>query len=364
MFRKIMCYTFCIMVCLSLVITTIPLCSLAETPEQMTAYFIDVGSEDATLIGCGNKVILIDAGGKQNGTTVHPYLAKYWKANCTEGEELEVMVIATHPHADHIGGLNMILGSSSAPGSHYTVKSFYMLDLDENADSQHVEAYQKIEGYLNKLGIKREVPQSKFKVNWGDMVVTMYYMDGYTGNNSSIVTKVKYGNTTILVAGDAEWEEETALLSDRVTLRSDVLRVGHHGSDTSTTEAWLNAIQPKYAIISVGNSENPDKPASVVLDRLMKAHCSVWQTRFDGTIVLKSNGDLISIASESASNVNKNNAQYVGTINKKKLHRATCSFKSKNESNVEYFMTLEDAEIAGYTEKEQCSKCRPFDDNE
>lgn len=173
MFRKMMRCTFWMMLCLLFVITSIPLHSLADNPEQLIAYFIDVGSEDATLIGCGNKVILIDSGGKQNGTTVHPYLAKYWKANCNKDEELEVMVIATHPHADHIGGLNMILGSSGAPGSHYTVKSFYMLDLDENADSQHVEAYQKIDGYLNKLGIKREIPQSKFKVNWGDMVVTI-----------------------------------------------------------------------------------------------------------------------------------------------------------------------------------------------
>ena len=195
---------------------------------------------------------------------------------------------------------------------------------------------------------------------------------------------ITYGETRFLFTGDAEREAEQAILNRGVDLSATVLKVGHHGSDTSINYVWLNAIMPQYAVISVGEGNSYDHPTDAVLSRFRDADVTVYRTDLNGDVVAVSDGKTVTITTEkSASNEDimtpGGNVQepivttqpeqeddpepdvgvdYVLNTNSKKFHYPSCSsVDDMNESNKQYYTGSRDDLIAnGYI---PCGRCHP-----
>ncbi len=194
-------------------------------------------------------------------------------------------------------------------------------------------------------------------------------------NNYSIVNKVSFGKTSFLFTGDAEGISENEIINKGFDVKADVLKVGHHGSDTSTTESFLKAVSPKYSIISCGKDNKYGHPDQIVLDRLNKHNIKVYRTDESGTIVITSDGENLTITenvgsirksippkvkSEQKTNQKTNttppetdNVEEVYITNTgKKYHRSSCSSLKKSKIPI----SLKKAKSQGY---EPCKRCSP-----
>lgn len=248
--------------------------------EKLEIYFLDVGQGDSTFIRLPNaETMLIDGGKKSSGKTIVSNLKKL------EVEEIDYLV-ATHPHEDHIGGLpeiirNIDIKNVYLPNKTNNTKIFEELLLEiRNNDIRTKEAKLGLE-LLNESGLKINFlgPDKEYK----DM-----------NNNSALIT-VEYGKFKSIFMGDAEKAAEKALLDRGININSQVLKVGHHGSDTSTTEDFIKVVRPKYSFISVGKNNKYGHPNDIILDRLKNVGSKIFRTDEDGTIKLSTDGETIRI---------------------------------------------------------------------
>ena len=251
-----------------------------KNEELLTVHFIDVGQADAALLVCDNHAMLIDGGNVADSQLIYTYLEK-------QGIEYLDYIIATHAHEDHMGGLSAALVKAK-------VGAIYMPSVGSDS-----------EFYLNFLekayekGIKIQHPISGESVQLGLASVEFFIPKNDFGkdiNNSSIVTKIIYQNTSFLFTGDAEEEEEHDILNQGYNLKADVLKVGHHGADTSSSDEFLHAVNPKYAVISVGENNAYGQPSENVLSRLGDMGVSVYRTDLQGDIVIQTDGSSISVS--------------------------------------------------------------------
>lgn len=179
-------------------------------------------------------------------------------------------------------------------------------------------------------------------------------------NNTSIVMKLTYGNTSFLFAGDAECEEEQEIISAGYDLSADVLKVGHHGSDTSTSYVWLREIMPEYAVISVGKDNSYGHPTEAALSRLRNADVQVYRTDLQGDIIAVSNGETVTVTTEKNETIQTNEivkanieTAYIGNKNTKKFHHPDCRTLPAEKNRIP-FASYEDAVNSGYT---SCGNC-------
>lgn len=244
---------------------------------DLTIYFFDVGQADSILIANNDQYMLIDAGNNEDG----PLLVKYLK------EELGIKklnyLVGTHPHEDHIGGLDDIIDNFEIdnillPDVITTTKTFE--DIIDSVESK-------------KLEITIPEIDSTFKVGEADVKVLYTGTDTTDLNNTSIVLKLTFGTKNYLFTGDATSKVED-LINDKVG-HIDVLKVGHHGSAYSTSNKFLLATHPEYAIISVAKDNSYNHPSKDTLNRLNKFTKNIYLTSDLGTIVLTSNGEEINI---------------------------------------------------------------------
>lgn len=243
----------------------------------IAVHFIDVGQADCALIECGGSFALIDGGNAADGPDVVEYLQK-------EGVQRLNLVVGTHPHEDHIGGLADVLEafpadniwSSPIPYSNSTVESF----TDGAADQ----------------GISIQYPDVGYTFQLGDAEITVlgpvdrYYEDV---NNLSLVLMVQYGDTRFLFTGDMEHDAESDLLDGGADVKADVLKVGHHGSYTSTSYRFLREVAPTYAVISVGAANDYGHPHDEPMSRLRDAEVIIYRTDRMYNIVAISDGENI-----------------------------------------------------------------------
>ena len=250
----------------------------------VSVHVLDVGKADSILIECEGHRMLVDGGTPENGKSVVRYLAQ------RETSELEY-VVNTHPDEDHIGGLKYVV--ERFPVGHYlTTKVRTDLLPEDSAYLGTMEALRqkKISEEISKAG-------DKFPLGGMDVRVLGPVVPGDSTNNSSLVLLLRYRDVRILLMGDAEKEEEQSLIDAGADLSADILKVGHHGSSTSTTAEFLNAVRPEYAAISVGYDRNK-LPRQDVLERLYRAGIKTYRTDVSGTVIFLTDGKTISVKTE------------------------------------------------------------------
>jgi competence protein ComEC len=242
----------------------------------LNAYFISVGQGDAEYIELPNgKNVLIDGGPNPNA----PLAAFLTQHNVTKLD----YVVLTHPHLDHYAGLDYVF-------SHVKVENFY----DTREDNTGAAGAKAIRNKIAALGVNVIYPAAGDNLDWDPAEVQVKVLNtcsnaggsnsGPVLNNCSIVLKVTYQNTSILYTGDMQFDTEAALISAYGSqLQSDVLKVGHHGSNTATSPAFLNMVKPKYAYIEVGANNTFAFPAASTLANLQAAGAAIYRTDMGGT---------------------------------------------------------------------------------
>ena len=250
-------------------------------PSDLTVHFLDVGQGDSILIQLPNgQVMLIDGGGAGSANNILSYM-----------RSLEITTIdylvATHPHEDHIGGLPSIIEAID-------IKAVYMPRV-----SHSTQTFERFLTTIQNEGLQINAARAGVNIlSTPDLHIDIVapVRDDYSElNNHSAVIKLTYRDAGFLFTGDAE-----ALSEEHITANvlSDVLKVGHHGSNTSTSESFLYKVQPTFAVISVGSNNSYGHPSDEVLSRLDDAGVYVFRTDIQGTIIATSDGAIISFNTE------------------------------------------------------------------
>lgn len=242
----------------------------ADTGAGLTAVFIDVGQGDCVLVGDGDDWVLVDAGPPEAADAVVEALR-------LRGVEKLSMVVGTHPHSDHIGGLAEVLEA-------FPVDDFYMPRV--TYDTPVFESLMAAAEAQNEDILTPHPGQS---VEYAHMRITFLHPEtaGYADvNDDSIVIRVDGDYGSLLLTGDITAGVERELLESGALLEADVLKVAHHGSDTSSTEAFLEAVDPQTAVIQCGADNSYGHPSSEVLDRLEALNADILRTDRDGTVTV------------------------------------------------------------------------------
>lgn len=324
----------------------------------LTVTWLDVGQGDAAVIQCGGQSMLIDGGKPEKSSYIYAWLQQH-------GLSYLDVIVATHVDADHIGGLSGALNYASV-GTAYCPET-----------TGTTETFQSFVKYLAQRGKQITVPTAgeTFALGGAQIQILGPLHRAEDSNDNSIVLKVSFGATSFLFTGDAERAEEQDLLNSGVNLQSTVLKVGHHGSDTSTSYPFLRAVAPQYAVISVGAGNSYGHPTEAVLSRLRDAGVTTFRTDMQGEITAVSDGQTINfstaknavaIASANAGGGNADGAagpgttagSYVLNTNSHKFHLPSCSsvetISPKNRKDVNE--SREQIISEGYA---PCKRCNP-----
>ena len=264
--------------------------SLVDVDGNLQIHFIDVGQADSILIIQGEHNMLIDAGTNEAGEKVVEYV------NSQNIDEFEY-VIGTHPHEDHIGGLDNVIENFNIktllfPKVTSTTKTFE--DVVNIATSKNLKFTAPVVGKIYSLG------DATFEILAPND-------EKYSStNNYSIVIKLTYGKNSFLFTGDAEELSEKEILEKDFDVSADLLKIGHHGSNTSTCDEFLDAVNPKYAVICVGQNNTYDHPVKSTMEKLKNNNIAVYRTDEQGDIVATCDGENITF------NVDKGSYNYLG----------------------------------------------------
>lgn len=249
--------------------------------EYIEIHVIDVGQGDSILIRTAGGDMLIDAGPASGEDELKAYLTEM------QVDDLEYAVF-THPDADHIGCADMVL-------TDYTVSNVIMPEHEKTT-----KTYQRMMAALDASGATLVSPKPDTTFTLGSMTVTILapIEDKYSSTNDySVVMRLDFGETSFMMTGDAEETAEQDILAKYSTemLDCDVLKVGHHGSDTSTSQLFLDAVSPEIALISCGVGNTYGHPYAVTLQKLEAASAAIYRTDEWGDIVLTSDGTNITV---------------------------------------------------------------------
>lgn len=355
--------------------------------DEMKVHFIDVGQGDSIFIELpDDKTMLIDASEREYADKITTYIY-----SC--GYNSLDYVVATHPHSDHIGGMADVIGSFSvgnvilSPATHTT------------------KTYTNMLTAIDQSGAKVTLGTGGTEIfSDGDLsaVVIAPVTEDYSNlNNSSVMIMLTYGEKKFLFTGDAEEEEERTVTAD---VKCDVLKVGHHGSSTSTGNAFLTAANPEYAVISCGTGNSYGHPHTETIDKLKKAGINIYRTDLQGDIVMTCDGKNITVNVSPSNDGGASLAEskpettkvttttaattkavttkatttavrttpapvtqapaenpvsysYVLNTNTMKIHRAGCSYVNQmSEANKSYTNDYDGAIAMGYV---PCKRCKP-----
>ena len=251
----------------------------AAQAGTLTVTWLDVGQGDAAVIQCDGQAMLIDGGKPEKSSYIYAWLQQHGLRH------LDV-IVATHVDADHIGGLSGALNYASVGTAYCPVTT------------GTTETFQSFVKYLAQRGKQITVPTAgaTFTLGGAQVQILGPLRSAEDSNDNSIVLKVSFGATSFLFTGDAERAEEQDLLNAGANLQSTVLKVGHHGSDTSTSYPFLRAVAPQYAVISVGAGNSYGHPTEAVLSRLRDAGVTTFRTDMQGEITAVSDGQTVNFS--------------------------------------------------------------------
>ncbi|MCX0384155.1 MBL fold metallo-hydrolase [Clostridium perfringens] len=247
--------------------------------SKLMISYMDVGQGDAAYIKVNGNDILIDAGPRSNSKE----LLEQLKAKNIDDFEL---VIATHPHEDHIGGMVDVF-------KEYEVKAFYSPKITHTT-----KTYENLVKAVKDEGLKTKELKGGMVIDLGEgakfEVFTPQKSEYEELNDYSPIMKLSFGDTSYLFTGDAEkLAEEEALAKYKTSLDSDVIKFGHHGSSSSSSNAFIEAVSPKYGIISCAKDNKYGHPHRETLDIIKKYNIKTFRTDTDGEIILTSDGKSI-----------------------------------------------------------------------
>lgn len=255
--------------------------------SDLKVHFLDVGQGDSIFVELpNNKCMLIDAGENYYGEGIINYI------NSTNHNKIDYLV-ATHPHADHIGSMSYIV-------NHMDIDSVCMTKALTNTKTfeKLLTALQKKKPkMINASAGVNIINEDNLKMD----VVAPLTIDEDNLNNCSVIIKLTYKNNSFLFTGDAEEDELSDITAD---ISADVLKVGHHGSKTSTTKDFLKAVNPQIAVISLGKNNDYGHPHKSTMNFLKKANCQIYRTDSDGTITITSDGDKLTTETNGISIAN------------------------------------------------------------
>ena len=347
-------FSFILLLSLLLTLTGCPPMDKDDPPVtgELNVHFIDVGQADCALIECNGEFILIDGGNVADSQLVVSYLQR-------QGVEELLAVVCTHAHEDHVGGLPGVLAVYPTYHVYAPTRTYSSNCFDDFAH------------YTDQQGLEITIPQPGDHLSFGGATMTILgpvksYADP---NDTSIVVRIDYGTTSFLFTGDMEIQAENDMLEywgAGYDWNVDVLKVGHHGSETSTGYRFLREVMPTYGVISVGKDNSYGHPHEAPMSRLEDAEVILYRTDYLGTILASSDGKAItftwkgggsgpSIPPSNNPSIpgSSNAATYIGNKNSKKLHLPGCT-SLPSEGNQVLFDSYDEAIAEGYT---PCSKC-------
>lgn len=288
--------------------------------EDIEVHFIDVGQADSILIKSSTgKNMLIDAGNNDDEDLIYSYLKD-------KGIETLDIVVGTHPHEDHIGGLDTVINN-------FDVKKIYMPKVSNNT-----KTFEDVLLATKNKGLKITTPTSGDNFELGNAKCTMLAPNSSTYdelNNYSIVIKLEYEDTSFLFTGDAEGISEQEMLNKGYDLSADVLKVGHHGSESSTTELFLEAVSPKHAVIMVGKDNSYGHPHDIILQRLKENNINVYRTDKSETIIATTDGKDITIDKDALDIEFNNESDIIIQNIDKKSETVTIKNNSSEDVNLD-----------------------------
>jgi len=293
--------------------------------------------------------MLIDGGNPSDSSLIYSFLQNHGITHLD-------YIVASHAHADHVGGLSGALnfatvGMALSPVTEYDTRAF--------------ESFVR---YLGEQGVSITVPNHGDTFMLGSAVVQIVgpINESSIPNNMSLVMKITYGQTSFLFTGDAERPLEQDILEMGYDISATVLKVGHHGSDTSTTYPFLREIMPEFAVISCGRNNQYGHPDDNLLSRLRDADVHVYRTDMQGTITAVSDGITVTFTTERNADAQTNPTErsaeqidyedhYIGNSRSLRFHRPSCSGLPSEQNRV-ILDTREEAVNEGY---EPCGNCKP-----
>ena len=315
----------------------------AVSGDGLTVQYIDVGQADCALLQCDGQFMLIDGGNRDDSQLVVSFLEQ-------QGVKELAAVVCSHAHEDHVGGLPAVLAV-------YPTKAVYA-----PTKTYSSSIFDKFVYYTDQQGLEITIPAPGDRFSLGQAEVTVLGpVKSYAEtNDTSIVLRVTYGETSFLFTGDMETDAENDMLDyweGKVDWKTDVLKVGHHCSNSSTSYRLLNEVNPTYGVISLGKDNSYGHPHKEPMSRLNQAGVTILRTDELGTIQAVSDGKEVTLTWQNQSAVPENAepaAQvFIGNKNSKVFHAPDCK-NLPSEKNAVEFASYQEAVDAGYS---PCGSC-------
>jgi len=308
--------------------------------------FIDVGQADSMLVTCDGKTMLVDGGNVEDSSTVAAVLQK---RGLTELD----YVVCTHAHEDHCGGLSGALNICKA--------SVVLCPVTEYES----KAFENFVKYVKKQGKELTIPKAgdSFMLGSAEVTVVGPVKEYEDANETSIVLRIVYGETSFLLTGDAGRESESDILDAGYDVSATLLKVGHHGSGGSSTYPWLRAVAAQYGVICVGAENDYGHPHEDAMSRLRDADIEIYRTDLHGDISCTSDGKTLRFATQKSADSTQINPtapeqteqSYIGNVKSHVVHSAACASLPAEKNRV-VFESMQEALDAGYT---KCGQCQP-----